>query len=151
MKQVNHPGKELRPISLTPALSTIAEDFVVTDYIKPGIIKSVDAHQFRTTPGSLTVMALISMLHKCLGDTDVTGAKIRVLLCDFRKAFDLIDHSLLITKLKRLDIPSSIINWIVSFLTCRSQRVKLGQECFSEWGTIPSGFLKEPNSALGCL
>ena len=74
-------------------------------------------------------MALISMLHKWLGDTDGTGAKICVLLCDFRKAFDPVEyHSLLVTKLKLLDIPSSIIAWFISFLTCRSQRVKLGQD-----------------------
>ena len=33
VKHVHYPQKELRPISLTPALSKIAEDFVVTDYI----------------------------------------------------------------------------------------------------------------------
>ena len=102
------------------------------------MIKSDDPNQFGTIPGSSTVMALINMVHKWLVGTDETGAKILVLLCDFRKSFDLIDHSLLITKLKRLDIPSSIINWVIRFLTCRSQRVKLGQECFSEWGTINS-------------
>ena len=40
VKQVHHPQKELRQISLTPALSKIAEHYVVTDYIKPA--KSVD-------------------------------------------------------------------------------------------------------------
>ena len=96
----------------------IPEDFVVTDYIKPAMIKSVDPNQFGTIPGSSTVMALINMVHKWLVGTDETGAKIRVLLCDFRKSFDLIHHSLLITKLKRLDIPSSIINWVIGVLTC---------------------------------
>ena len=77
-------------ISLTPALSKIAEDFVVTDYIKPAMIKSVDPNQFGTIPSSSTVIALINMVHKWLGGTHETGAKIRVLLCDFRKSFDLI-------------------------------------------------------------
>ena len=54
-------------------------------------------------------MALISTLHKWLGDTDGTGSTIRVLLCDYPKLFDLIDHSLLVTKLKQVDIPRSII------------------------------------------
>ena len=139
VKQVSDPKKELRPISLTSTLSKIAEDFVVTNYIKPAVIKSIDRKQFGTISGSSTVMALISMLHKWLGDTDSRGSTIRVLLCDYRKAFDLIGHSLLLTQLKQLDIPHSIINWVVSFLTCRSQRVKLGQDCFSEWGVVPSG------------
>ena len=103
MKQVHHPQKELRPISLTLALSKIAEDFAITDCIKLAIIKSVDPNQFGTIPGSSTFMTLVSMLHKWPGDTDGTGAKIRVLLCNFSEAFDLIDHSLLITKLKQLE------------------------------------------------
>ena len=39
VKQVSDPKKELRPISLTPDLSKIAEDFVVSIYIKPAMEK----------------------------------------------------------------------------------------------------------------
>ena len=35
--------------------------------------------------------------------------------------------------------PASIINWIVDFLSDISQRIKLAVECFSEWGSVPSG------------
>ncbi len=40
--------------------------------------------------------ALISMVHKWLYETDGTGSVVRVLLFDFRKAFDLIDHTILV-------------------------------------------------------
>ena len=56
--------KELRPISLTPALSKIAEDFIVSDYIKPALKEKVAPNQFGTITGSSTVMAFISMVHK---------------------------------------------------------------------------------------
>ena len=138
-KQVINPKKDLRPISLTPTISKVAEDFIVSDYIKPAVMKIIDPNQFGTISNSSTTMAIISMLHKWYGDTDGTGSTIRVLLCDYRKAFDLIDHSLLVAKLKQLDIPGSVINWIISFLTGRSQRVALGNHCFSEWGRVPSG------------
>jgi hypothetical protein len=48
------------------------------------------------------------MLHKWLGDTDGTGATVRVMLYSFCKAFDIIDHSLLTAKLNQLNIPNSI-------------------------------------------
>ena len=32
-----------------------------------------------------------------------------------------------------------MIHWIKSFLTNRQQRVKLSQDCFSEWGAVPAG------------
>ena len=139
VKQVKDPTKDLRPISLTPSISKIAEEFVVTDYIKPAVLKSVDNTQYGTIPGSSTVMALISMFHKWLCETDGTGSDVRVLAFDFRKAFDLIDHTILINKLKLLDIPNSLVNWVISFLSKRSQRVMLSQDCMSEWGPVPSG------------
>ena len=43
---------------------------------------------------------------------DETGAPIRVILFDYKKAFDFIDHSILRDKLGALDLPTSIINWI---------------------------------------
>ena len=141
VRQVTNLKNELRPISLTraPCLSKMAEELIVNDYIKPAVLKIIDPCQFGTVPGSSTVMALISMFHKWLGDTDGTGSTIRVLLCDYSKAFDLIDHRLLVNKIKQLDIPNSVINWVISFLTYRPQRVKLGHDCFSEWGAVPSG------------
>ena len=67
------------------------------------------------------------------------GASVRVLLFDYRKAFFLIDHKILVNKLKQVNIPNSVINWVIDFLSGRSQRVKLGKVCPSEWGTVPSG------------
>lgn len=79
------------------------------------------------------------MVHSWLSATDGNGATVRTILFDFRKAFDLIDHQILVQKLISYDLPSGIIDWIVDFLSCRRQRVKLSQDCYSEWGAIPSG------------
>ena len=58
---------------------------------------------------------------------------------DYKKAFDLIDHHILVTKLHTLDIPPEIINWVSDFLTSRQQRVKLASDCYSEWAAVPAG------------
>ena len=47
---------------------------------------------------------------------------VRCLLIDFSKAFDKVDHIILVQKLKTLDLPVNVINWICSFLTGRSQQ-----------------------------
>ena len=70
---------------------------------------------------------------------DGNGATVRVTLCDYKKAFDLIDHRILVNKLCKLDLPTEIINWIIDFLSDRSQRIKLSEGCYSEWGSVPSG------------
>ena len=42
---------------------------------------------------------------------------VRCLLIDFSKTFDTVRHSLILAKLGTLDIPPTILNWIVHFLT----------------------------------
>ena len=54
----------------------------------------IDSSQYRTVPKSSTTLVLISMLHTWSLETDGNGATIRTLLFDYRKAFDLIDHSI---------------------------------------------------------
>ena len=44
---------------------------------------------------------------------------------DYRKAFDLIDHSILVSKLSSLKLPRRIINRTIDFLSQRSQRIMI--------------------------
>ena len=69
--------------------------------------------------------------------TDGNGATAKVVLLDIRKAFDLIDHCVLVQKLTTYDIPSQVKSWIVEVLMEWKQSVKLAQDCHSE--RRPSG------------
>jgi hypothetical protein len=51
----------------------------------------------------------------------------------------MIDHRILSIKLTNYDIPKTILHWILDFITGRSQRVKLSDDCVSEWKTVPAG------------
>ena len=88
---------------------------------------------------SNTTHALISMIHSWSKSTDGNGATTRVVLFDFRKAFDLVNHRILVEKISEYTIPRRIICWIVDFLMDRKQRVKLSNDCYSEWGAVPAG------------
>ena len=37
---------------------------------------------------------------------------------------------MLVRKLKQIKVPNSIINWVINFISDRSQRVKLSKDCF---------------------
>ena len=74
------------------------------------------------------------MLDKWLTETDATGSVTRVMLLDYKKAFDLIDHKLLIAKIR-----STTINWIIEFLRNRLQRVKISTEGVSDFLHAPAG------------
>ena len=139
MYPIKDVNKHLRPISLTPSLSKIAEDYVVEEYVKPAVLKKIDPRQFGTIPNSCTTHALISMTHNWYAGTDGNGATARVVLFDFRKAFDLIDHNVLVRKLSSYGIPRRILCWIVDFLMDRKQRVKLSHDCYSVWRSVSAG------------
>ncbi|KAK2554088.1 hypothetical protein P5673_024434 [Acropora cervicornis] len=116
-------NKNLRPISLTATFSKVAESVVIDQELKPAIMSSIDPTQYGFIPGSSTTHALISMFHTWLGATDSTGATVRTALLDFRKAFDLVDHHVLIAKLYSLGVKPTVMNWMVDFLRDRQQRV----------------------------
>ena len=99
-KPVTDVNKHLRPISLTPILSKVAEEFIVEEYVKPAILMKISANQFGCVPKSSTTHALISMMHMWAKRTDGNEATIRVVLFDYRKAFDLIGHTILVSKFK---------------------------------------------------
>ena len=132
-------NQHLRPISLTPLLSKVAEEFGVIKHLKPAILKVLDVNQHCVIPGSSTSQALIKMIHKWSEATDGARASVRIVLVDYQKAFDYVDHTIVLSKLKSLEIPDSTVNWIADFLSNRQQRTKLGHDCFSEWGNVPAG------------
>ena len=132
-------NKDLRPIALTPTLSKIAEEYIIQNELKPKLLNIIDPNQFGFIPGSSTKFALISMLHKWLAATDGTSSMVRVILLDFKKAFDLVDHNILVEKLYSYGIKPTVLNWIVDFLRNRYQRVKIDSNCFSDFLHVPAG------------
>jgi len=54
-----------------------------------------------------------------------TNRYVRCVLIDFSKAFDTVDHAILIPKLFSQQIPTSVIKWIVSFLSDRTHATRL--------------------------
>ena len=57
-----------------------------------------------------------------------TNMYVRCLLVDFSKAFDVVNHEILLDKLSALELPPFVLNWIISFLVGRSQICKVGDE-----------------------
>ena len=57
---------------------------------------------------------------------------------DFAKAFDLVNHSILLNKLYKYGIRGSLLNWCRDCLTNRRQRV-LVKGKVSDWLTVTSG------------
>ena len=76
------------------------------------------------------------------------GNEFGALLTDLSKSFDCIDHKLLIAKLFYLGISLSTLNLIYSYLSNRTQRIKINNS-FSRRNSIEYGVPQ--GSALGPL
>ena len=53
------------------------------------------------------------------------GEMLGVVLVDFKKAFDLVGHNILLTKLDIYGIKNETLSWFKSYLSCRQQQVSI--------------------------
>ena len=121
---VTGPG-DLRPISVTSILSRTVERLVVKNYLTPLLKSSSFRDQYAYKPTGSTVCALVDFTYR-IHTLLESNRYVRCVLIDFTKAFDMVDHVILARKLYRLQVPVFIIQWIMSFLSDRTQATKLG-------------------------
>ena len=77
------------------------------------------------------------MLEHCKKALD-NGKLAGALLTDLSKAFDCLNHELLIAKLEAYGFENKSLTYILSYLTDRKQRTKVNAS-FSTWAPIKSG------------
>jgi len=114
---------DYRPISVTSILARFTEKIVVRKWLLPAVPDSYIDDQFAFRPTGSTTCALVYMMHN-ITEMLETNSYVRCLCVDFSKAFDIVDHGILAAKLDKLSLPPSILQWIISFLTDRTQQVK---------------------------
>ena len=126
-----------RPISLLNVWSKIYEKVVykrVYSYLEKFSLLYCKQFGFRTKHS--TVDALVEFTEKVRFNR--TTNEVRSFFLDLSKAFDTIDHNLLIRKLENYGIRGNSLNWFKSYLKGRIQRVKLNNVS-SGWEEIVCG------------
>ena len=87
--------------------------------------------------GRSCVTQLLSTLHH-IGQLLDRNIQTDVLFLDFAKAFDSVDHGILLKKLKAYGISGNLYNWFTDYLRGRTQRVVV-EGVASEWSPVTSG------------
>ena len=132
-----HPTRldeDVWPILLTPVLSKMAAKHG-GERLTKHMEDIVDQHQFGSLSRYSTVHAITELYHSWLQALEKPGTATRIFLLDFRKAFDRVDHHILLTK--DYQHWSSGLCDEVDHVVCVStnQRVKAGK-VMSEWVQI---------------
>ena len=86
-------------------------------------------NQFGFHRGRSTPLALTQFTDEMLANMD-NGLVNGVTFLDLKKAFDTVDHTILIHKLKALGVSEVCLAWFQSYLTSRFQRTVIGQATF---------------------
>ena len=112
-----------RPVSLLNILSKIFEKAMYSrliDFLETQKILIQQQFGFRKQHSTyMALMILVDKLTKALEN----GEYVLGVFLDFSKAFDTVDHNILISKLYHLGIRGVALEWFQSYLSCRKQFV----------------------------
>ena len=136
-----------RPVSCLPAASKLLEIVVcdqLSNYLESNGLLPGNQHGFRPRRSTMTAWQEVQLDWATKGEDGlVTG----VLLWDLSAAFDTLDCEGACEKLKIYGLKERSIQWIRSFLTQRSQRVKIGNAISSSRSVstgVPQGGVLSP-------
>jgi Reverse transcriptase (RNA-dependent DNA polymerase)/Endonuclease-reverse transcriptase len=115
-----------RPISVLPSFSKIYERLVynrLCDYTQKLCILSPKQYGFRA--GYSTYMSLLDFYDKVSNSIENKCYTVGIFI-DLKKAFDTIDHHILLKKLFHYGIRGVALDWFESYLSSRQQYVSIG-------------------------
>ena len=121
-----------RPIALTSHLIKIFEKIVrncIVKYLDENQLFNDTQHGFRH--GRSCLSQLLAHFEEILTKLEASE-NVDIIYLDFSKAFDKVDHSIILEKLRLMGIGGNLLNWIESFLKDRFQSVMV------------NGFLSKP-------
>ena len=132
--------RNYRSISI---LSTIPKLFesIVTDYLSSLLSGLIIDQQFGFFPGRSTELNLLNYTG-FLSSALESGNQVHAIYTDFSKAFDRVNHGLLVHKLGLLGVGGSMLSWINSYLHGRTQIVRFNNyrsKVINVWSGVPQG------------
>lgn len=119
--------KNYRPISLLPVSAKILEKHLnaqLSIYLEQQQLLDPTQYGFRSYHGSETALITAANNIRTLADV---GQTMRLILLDLSSAFDTISSNKLIDRRQEFGVTDSALKLLASFLTNRSQKVKMDQ------------------------
>ena len=120
--------ENFRPVVITPHPIKILERILrreISDYLEKNNLLNENQHGFRRHRSCST--QLISHTHNVFKNL-IDGNEVDFIYLDYSKAFDKVDHNVLLKKLTLLSISENYIKWLECFLKGRIQFVVVGNQ-----------------------
>ena len=146
-KENPHLTDNYRPISLLPSISKVFEKNVynqIYEYFTENKLLYESQYGFRKFHS--TELAALEMSDKITTHLDQGKIPLAIFL-DLSKAFDTIDHTILIDKLRYYGLKGNSLNWFKSYLSNRKQYVEYNnsQSSYANVSTgVPQGSILGP-------
>ena len=129
---------DLRIISLTSYLSKVSEQFIIK-WLMKYVGNKIDWRQYGGTKGSSISHYLIDLVNFVLYNQDLkTPHAVIVALIDFSKAFNRINHNLIIRTLSEMGVPGWLLKVVMGFLKERELVLRYKGHCSSR-KALPGG------------
>lgn len=120
-----------RPISILPIISKCIEYFVslqLKSYIESNNIFCNQQYGFRENHSTTYLMLdLIDEIYNSKSNGQVPA----IIFLDIKKAFDTVNHEILLEKLNHYGITGTVLLWFINYLTGRYQCTKMGNKVSS--------------------
>ena len=141
------PGN-YRPISVVPVVAKVFEKMIATQlnaFLEHhGLLHDLQGAYRHGRPADQILMYAVDTIVQAVDGGNCVCAA----FLDLRKAFDSLDHSILLQRLQKLGVMGVELKWFANYLTNRMQRVKQ-KDRYSDWGLLLGGIPQ--GSALGPL
>ena len=137
-----------RPISLLPLPGKVMEKLIhqrLSTHLETNSLLANEQHGFRKAHS--TVHSIAQLTNYIYRDLDEKSPTLAVFI-DFKKAFDCVQHPVLLKKLEAMNLDVLGIDWIKDYLTRRQQRV-FANGSYSSYQDISQGVPQ--GSVLGPL
>jgi hypothetical protein len=118
---------DYRPVAITSISSKVIEDFLL-DKLSTHLANNniINKNQFGFSKGCSTEVATTHVLNKIYNSKD-QGLSTAALFIDLQKAFDSVKHDILLTKMKKLELPSVFVRFLESYFSNRTQYVQINE------------------------
>ena len=128
--------KNYRPITNINTIPSLLDD-IIANKLASLCCNKISSCQHGFIKGRSTVSNLSIHTHNIVNAIN-NHSQYDTIYTDFKKAFDLVNHSVLINKLVNMQIPLYIVKWIQDYLSDRFSSIKI-HNSFSDTFKIPCG------------